>query len=111
MNLFILIINAISNSGEPDNPKVIFDGRWYPTVVLALLGLSLVYYWTVFAAYVPEPFWNWSILQLAGSEALISKEPKFNLENEEARRFGHRRSIYIRVSFHKRVKQTRIPRC
>jgi hypothetical protein len=98
MNGFILVINAISNSPEPDNARVIFKGRWFPTVVLALVGLALLYYWSVFAAHVPEPLWRWSILRAARSEALIAKEPRFDLENEEARRFGHRRSIYFRVS-------------
>jgi hypothetical protein len=98
MNLFILIVNAISDSAEPDNPKVIFKGRWFPTVVLAIVGLALLYYWSVFAAYVPEPFYNGSLLNWAGTEAYITKEPKFDLENEEARRFGHRRTIAMEVS-------------
>jgi hypothetical protein len=98
LNLFILIINALSDYSAIDDPNAIFRGRYFPTIVLSFVGLGILYYWMVFAAYVPRPFWNWSLLRFANTDCQIIKKPKFDMENEEARRFGHRRIISLTVN-------------
>jgi len=98
LNTFIFIVTAFSNSFGTDKVSYAFPGKYYPTIVMALVGLGVVYYWIFFAAYVPNPLWKPSLLQVANVTCEINKDDNFDLENELARRFGQRRSITIVVS-------------
>jgi len=98
LNAFIFIVTALSNSFGTDKQSYAFPGKYYPTIVMALVGLGVVYYWAFFAAYVPDPLWKPSLLQIANVTCEIKKDDSFDLENELARRFGQRRSITIVVS-------------
>jgi hypothetical protein len=97
MNMFIVIINALSDSSAIDSPEAIFRGRWYPTVLFSIMGLGMLYYYLVFAAWVPKPFYKFSLLNWVDTHVNIRKEPAFDMGLEEVRRFGHRRSIFMEV--------------
>ena len=97
LNAFIFIVTALSNSFGTDKVSYAFPGKYYPTIVMALVGLGMAYYWTFFAAHVPNPLWKPSLLGVVHATCDIVKDDNFNLENELARRFGQRRRIEIWV--------------
>ncbi|KAI9744086.1 MAG: hypothetical protein M1818_002238 [Claussenomyces sp. TS43310] len=98
MNIFILVESAKQDTEFVEDPSRTFQGRWYPTVLLATLVLSTVYYYGVFADHVPHLFTSGSILRAARVECDIRKEPNFDMRLLEVRRFGHRRTIAMRLS-------------
>jgi hypothetical protein len=97
MNSFIFVATGLSKTDGIDIGYS-FNGKWYPTIVMAVIGLGLLYYFVVFAAYVPSPFYDKSLMQLGNVTCDISKQPKFDMGEESTRRFGHRRDINIIVS-------------
>jgi hypothetical protein len=97
MNSFIFIATGPSKT-DGVNLGYSFNGKWYPTIVMSVIGLGLLYYFGVFAAYAPEPFYKKSAIQVGNVTCDISKEPSFDMEDERARRFGHRRNISMMVS-------------
>jgi hypothetical protein len=97
MNFFIFIATGLSKTDGVDLGYA-FNGKWYPTIVMSVIGLGLLYYFGVFAAYVPDPLYKKSAIQVGNVTCDISKEPSFDMEDERARRFGHRRNIFMKVS-------------
>lgn len=97
MNSFIFVATGLSTNDGTENGYS-FNGKWYPTIILSIIGLGLLYYFGVFAAYVPSSLYNKSLLQMGNVRCAVSKEPSFEMENELTRRFGQRRSITITVS-------------
>lgn len=97
MNSFIFIATGLSKTDGVDS-NYSFNGKWYPTIVLSVVGLGILYHFSVFAAYVPGPLYSMSWLRLGNVECEIRKEPSFEMRDERTRRFGHRRSVANNVS-------------
>jgi hypothetical protein len=97
MNSFIFVATGLSKTDDVDIGYS-FNGKWYPTIVTSVIGLGLLYYFGVFAAYVPSPFYNKSMMQAGNVTCDITKQPRFDMGDERTRRFGHRRGIDIKVS-------------
>jgi hypothetical protein len=96
MNGFIFIGTAKIKS-DAASLDYYFQGKYYVAIVLPIVAVAILYYWLVFSAYVPEPFWRFSLMKAGNVQCVIDKQPVFDMENEEARRFGHRRVIDITV--------------
>jgi hypothetical protein len=97
MNAFIFVATGLSKTDGVDIGYA-FNGKWYPTIVMSVIGLGLLYYFGFFAAYVPSPLYNKSLMQVGNVTCDISKQPNFDMRDERTRRFGHRRDINMTVS-------------
>ncbi|KAF8864817.1 hypothetical protein BDZ45DRAFT_669190 [Acephala macrosclerotiorum] len=97
MNSFIFIATGLSKTDGVDS-NYSFDGKWYPTIVLSIVALGMLYHFSVFAAYVPGPLYKKSWLQLGNVTCEIKKQASFEMEDERTRRFGHRRSVAINLT-------------
>ena len=97
MNSFIFVVTGLSKTDGVD-AGYSFKGKWYPTIVLSVVGLGLLYYFGVLAAYTLRPFYKKSLMQFGNVTCRIWKVPSFDMKDERARRFGHRRNISVDVS-------------